>query len=131
MLNKEKYAKEILDIACEGWVLAIDKQHNNNPISCTILSCDKCAFNEPSRDCRTLRKEWCEQEYVEPPVDWTKVAVDTPILVSDNGKNWHKRHFAKFEGGKVYAWKHGKTSWTHWTHDGVLWEYAKLAESEE
>ena len=91
MLNKEKYAKEILDIACEGWVLAIDKQHNNNPISCTILSCDKCAFNEPSRDCRTLRKEWCEQEYVEPPVDWTKVAVDTPILVSYDGENWHKR----------------------------------------
>ena len=27
-------------------------------------------------------------------VDWSNVAVDTPILVSNNGKYWYRRHFA-------------------------------------
>lgn len=33
---------------------------------------------------------------------WSKVSVDTKILVSNNGKGWSKRHFAKYEDGKVY-----------------------------
>ena len=30
-------------------------------------------------------------------VDWSKVAVDTPILVSNNGKYWYRRYFAKYK----------------------------------
>ena len=41
-----------------------------------------------------------------------------------------KRHFAKYEDGKVYAQSNGVTSWTTEGH-GVMWNYAKLAESEE
>ena len=62
-------------------------------------------------------------------VDWSKVAVDTPILVSSKGKHWYRRYFAKYENGMVYAFDDGKTSWTNEEYK-TPWEYAKLAESE-
>ena len=67
------------------------------------------------------------KEYEEPEVDWSKVEVDTPILVrqGNNGK-WLERHFAKYENGDVYAWVDGQTSWTG--ADKIKWKYAKLAE---
>ena len=66
----------------------------------------------------------------EPETDWSQVAVDTPIVVRDReNETWHKRHFAKYEDGEVYAWGMGKTSWT--TTDITAWKYVKLAEQEE
>nr|DAF78149.1 MAG TPA: Rho termination factor, N-terminal domain [Caudoviricetes sp.] len=62
-------------------------------------------------------------------VDWSKVKVDTPILVSGDGKTWYKRYFALFDKGKVFAWEYGATSWSIDSDDEVfLWNYAKLAE---
>ena len=63
-------------------------------------------------------------------VDWSKVAVDTPILVRDiKEQEWGKRYFAFFKDGKVYAWVGGATSWSADGDKDVLkWEYAKLAE---
>ena len=71
-----------------------------------------------------------EKECKEPEVDWSKVKVDTPILVRQ-GKNgeWLERHFAKYENGDVYAWVDGQTSWTG--ADEIKWKYVKLAEDEE
>ena len=74
-----------------------------------------------------------EKECEEPETDWSKVGVDTPILVrysEDGDEEWIKRHFAKYENGKVYAWFDGCTSWSTEGHM-VIWNYAKLAESEE
>ena len=65
-----------------------------------------------------------------PEIDWSKVKVDTPILVRDNKDNkWLKRYFAKYEDGLVYAWLGENTSYT--TCSAAKWKYAKLAESEE
>lgn len=63
-------------------------------------------------------------------VDWSKVKVDTPILVKTNEQDdWEKRYFAYFKGGKVYAWLCGTTSWsTNNDKDVMSWNYAKLAE---
>ena len=63
-------------------------------------------------------------------IDWSKVAVDTPILVRDyETSKWEKRYFAFFENGKVHAWNGGVTSWTSERHNNTMsWEYAKLAE---
>jgi hypothetical protein len=63
-------------------------------------------------------------------VDWSKVAVDTPILVRDfEDMKWGKRHFAFFKDGKVYTWDGGVTSWTCENTNCVMsWKYAKLAE---
>lgn len=59
-------------------------------------------------------------------VDWAEVAVDTPILVSNDNVNWCCRHFAKYEDNMIYAWGGGCTSYT--TNEAIDWHYAKLAE---
>lgn len=63
-------------------------------------------------------------------VDWSNVAVDTPILVKNqDGEAWEKRYFAFFEDGNVYTWMSGTTSWTADIAGGATdWKYAKLAE---
>ena len=63
-------------------------------------------------------------------VDWSKVAVDTPILVSGNGKTWYKRYFALFDKAGVFAWEYGATSWSveNAEYEVFRWNYAKLAE---
>ena len=66
----------------------------------------------------------------EPETDWSKVEVNTPILVREyEHENWVRRYFAKYEGGKVYVWNNGRTSWTE--KFMTPWKFAKLAESEE
>lgn len=46
-----------------------------------------------------------------PEVDWSKVPVDTPIWVRMEG-SIQKRHFHKFEEGRVHYWPNGTTSFT-------------------
>ena len=64
---------------------------------------------------------------VEDEVDWDEVEVDTKVLVRNKpDDNWLKRHFAKYEDGKVYVFKNGRTNWsnegiTHW-QETKLWE---------
>ena len=71
-------------------------------------------------------------------IDWSKVPVDTKILVSNciNGAGevieWKKRHFAKYENGIVYAWYDGQTSFTAELDGSCMdWEFAKLYEEGE
>lgn len=63
-------------------------------------------------------------------VDWSKVAVDTPILVSFDGCNWVKKYFAKVQNNTVYAFDNGATSWSvsNVEYCVTQWRYAKLAE---
>ena len=61
-------------------------------------------------------------------VDWSKVPVDTKILVSDDGEHWVRRYFAKYENGRVYAFYDGATSFTGSTESLLGWKYAKLYE---
>lgn len=63
-------------------------------------------------------------------VDWSKVTVDTPILVKQYEQDeWEKRHFAYFKDGIVYAWLCGATSWSaDYEGDTTDWNFAKLAE---
>lgn len=72
---------------------------------------------------------WKYAKLAEPEVDWSKVEVDTPILVRYSEKGmWIRRKFAKFEDGVVYAW-HGKETGQAESYM-TPWNYAKLAESE-
>lgn len=62
-------------------------------------------------------------------VDWSKVKVDTPVLVSSNGIKWHKRYFAKADYLDVYVWNNGATSWSaENSNDTNSWNHIKLAE---
>ena len=126
MTNKEKYADEIIDIAVRSKLALKD----GKPIPCVSMRCSECGFFSPDHSCRFNACEWLDSEYVAPPVDWSKVAVDTPILVRDSEKeSWRKRYFAKYYNGIVYAWGGGTTSWS--AERSTCWKMAKLAESEE
>ena len=129
MTNREKFAEQILDIACGGSKIAVDKA-TLEPIACYKLECKNCLFSFGNGDCRGARKKWANSEYVEPPVDWSKVAVDTPILVRDSANlEWTERYFAKYDNGVVYAWSNGTTSWTGDRH--TSWKLAKLPDKEQ
>ena len=64
MKNKEKFAKEIVEIAVECEEIAVDK--NGNLTTCRKLSCEDCAFKNPDVTCYEKTKQWAEAEYVEP-----------------------------------------------------------------
>lgn len=63
-------------------------------------------------------------------VDWSKIAVDTPILVKDDyDDKWEKAYFAKYEDEMIYAWNNGRTSFSARSEDDTfIWDRAKLAE---
>lgn len=63
-------------------------------------------------------------------IDWSKVEVDTKILVSDDGNVWRRRYFAKYENGKVCAFVGGATSFSN-RGSYISWKYAKLYKEEK
>lgn len=67
MKNKEKYAKEIVEIACSGDALAVSKV-TGKPISCRKISCEHCnCYNDFLCEEKRLR-EWAESECIKKPV---------------------------------------------------------------
>lgn len=130
MTNREKYKEEILDIACTGELFCVDR--TGKIVDCSSTPCDNCLFYDPKGEncCETKAEKWCNSEYEEHKVDWSKVEVDTPIFVRNSEYcEWVRAYFAKYEKGLIYTWEFGRTSWTQ---DGIInWNYAKLAESEE
>ena len=44
-------------------------------------------------------------------VEWENVPVDTPVI-AETGLTKVKLYFAKYENGRVYCFRGGKTSWT-------------------
>lgn len=125
MTNAEKNFDKVMHFAAEMSSFGVNGDDKMQ--SCNKLRCSECILNTRNKICAESREEWLKAEYVETPVDWNKVPVDTKILVRDHvDKNLINRHFAKYENGHVYAWLNGKTSYT--TDIEEYWEYAKLAE---
>lgn len=126
MKNYEKYAEEIKNFGyeksfCDEFIMP----HILKSSDCSRVNCSAC---------RMLQTAWLLEDYKEPETDWSKVKVDTPILVrqGEDGE-WTRRYFAKYENGLVYAWSDGCTRWTAYRskYATTKWKYAKLAESEE
>lgn len=67
MTNREKYAKEILDIACVGSPIAMDKHENKLCRCCDIKCKEECAFYDSKIDCSCIIAKWANSEYVEKP----------------------------------------------------------------
>lgn len=64
MKNRDKYAEELLNVACTGKKIAIDKR-TMQIRSCAWFECVHCLLNEGD-DCGAKLAEWAESEYVEP-----------------------------------------------------------------
>lgn len=72
MKNREKFAKEIVDIACSGRSIAVTK--DNEVVCCDNINCESCMFDSlidhigRSQACSDRLREWSESEYVEKPI---------------------------------------------------------------
>lgn len=124
MKNYEKYAEKI-------------KKYSDAQMLCDEIRIPlvlhpagiSCASDMDCDTCQMLTTLWLLEEYEEPETDWSKVEVDTPILVKEKETHfWNKRYFAKYEDGAVWSWFGGRTSWNETVMDKH--KYAKLAETE-
>lgn len=106
------------------------EKYKDDVIKTLLNNCENCQFND---ECGpdTFRK-WLDSEYVEPKkeeVDWSKVPIDTQVIVSDDNENWYRRHFAYYRGERILVFRSGLTSWTINDLSEVSgWKYGKLLE---
>lgn len=86
MKNKEKFAKEIIDIVCKGGKFAATK--NNKIVNCDYIDCKQCLFNfDDDYDCYcndNYIEQWAESEYVEEPTITSREQLKV-ILVEQEG----------------------------------------------
>lgn len=129
MTNYEKYKDDIIKTLFTKGGIGIDKKTGELRSCCMLDYCKNCQFNG---DCRsdTIRK-WLDSEYVEPEkgeVDWSKVPIDTKVLVSNDGVTWYKRYFAGVlcETGCPQVFANGADNWSNSLTES--WKYVKLAE---
>ena len=121
MKNFEKYEDEVKKFKGDNFCKEFVIPHILKKDNCADLSCS---------DCGRRQMLWFVEEYEEPEIDWSKVKVDTPVLVKNiENEEWKKRHFAKYENGRVHVWNNGSTSWSAYCmYD---YKYAKLPEDEK
>ena len=125
MKNREKYSEELLEAIREGKTYKFFDKYVAPEY--TVPEHGQTS----ALGMAAALKLWLDDEYKKPKIDWSKVAVDTPILVRDKEKGkWHKRYFAKFKNGVVSAWYNGATSWSEDGKSSREWRQAKLAEDE-
>lgn len=131
MTNFEKYKDELIKKAILETAIAIDI-HTNKVVDCPDITCEDCKFNISDNGCGM--EEWLNSEYVEPEkeeVDWSKVPIDTKVLVSADEINWYRRYFAGIDihTNKYLAWSDGATSWVN--RSTLPWKYIKLYKEDE
>lgn len=137
MTNFEKYKDEILKVLFVIGNVGLSKE-NHKITRCDDLICEEncgLSIDEYGNCPRESIQNWLDSEYVEPEkeeVDWSKVPIDTKILVSDDNENWCKRHFAYYRDKRIWVFNNGLTSWTIKDLSEVTdWGYGKLLEDEE
>lgn len=123
MKNRDRFKDELVEACIKGTFNVFFNERIRSVYDCE-------AYRNMTDDrIMLLTALWLDEEYKEPEVDWSKVKVDTPILVSVDGNRWHHRYFAEYCDGIVYAFDDGATSWT--SNEKTEWEYAKLAEPQK
>lgn len=138
MKNKEKFAKEIVEIAVNCDEIAVDK--NGNLTTCKKISCEDCAFKHPEITCYEQTKQWAESEYVEPKIFTEE---EKAILRALPKVNWVARDenetvyfFAEKPVKKTYVWDTVGDSiclvnWSDEKFSAIKWEDSDPTSREE
>lgn len=133
-MNNYENQREIIDaILNSNNNIAIDID-TNEITNCRGLTCSRCLFfgeyNE-NTSCYRNTIKWLLAEYKESEVDWSKVPVDTAVLISVDNKNWFNRYFAGVnEKGQPTVFCYGATQWSNGYEEPCHFKYIKLAEVE-
>ncbi len=125
MTNREKFKDDLDEILADA--IAVKR---GEPVQCEECDCSECKFSR-NESCIEQAKAWLNAEYQEPPVDWSKVPIDTPVLASSDGEKWYRRYFAGMRDGKPEAYDVGATSWSVDNNRTCAWKYMRLAEGNE
>ncbi len=126
MTNREKFRDE-LDNMLSVFLAVV----NGKPVPCEDTDCRECDFRRKCHVRENCVIDWLNAEYQEPSVDWSKVPIDTPVLVSGNGKTWYRRYFAGIRNGYREAYDVGATPWSAYDNRTCAWPFMKIAEGNE
>ena len=106
MKNKEKFAKEILDITCKGIYVAVCMV-TQKPRECIGISCKKCYLyktNYPGNkntSCRENFAHWAKSEYKEKKefseADKAYVKAMDKLIYGDSANCYSRENFAECE----------------------------------
>ncbi len=102
MTNKEHYKEQILDIACKGYPIGVNKT-SGNPSSCGgSLWCAECLFRykedyHGSGNCTRFVQEWANAEYVEKP----KLTKNEKLFLSLLSEKW--KYMTRDQNGALMA----------------------------
>ena len=132
MTNGEKYKDEIVKHIKDDSLSIEDNSYCDFIKSKILLYYGLKCKGINCHDCTTIQSLWLNEECEESSVvDWTQVAIDTPILVKDRAMdNWQKRYFAGYEDGMIVAYNDGTTSWSA-NNSRTKWEQGKLVDETE
>lgn len=98
MKNKEKFAKEITEIACSGSCLSVNKA-TGKPTKCVDISCEECLRHDERNICgQKLLRQWAESEYIEKPVISKKDRAFLDYLEEEY------KHIARDKNDALYAY---------------------------
>jgi hypothetical protein len=111
MKNKEKYASEIIEIACSGNVVAVSKV-TGKPIACEKNDCKNCyRYNDFSLCDEERLKEWAESDYIEKLVISKKDRTFLEYLGKD------LKYISRDKSGALFAYERaiekGKYGWVY------------------
>lgn len=133
MTNYESVEPDkVKDIFAEAF--AVNKE-TGEVIKCLKLPCVLCLFR--GNGCGDARRKWLDQPAFDPEkdIDWSKVPVDTPVLVWNRDTETEcRRHFCELKCAEPYIFRTfaiGKTSWTAYECDRSDWEHCKLYRQED
>ena len=99
--------------------------------TCSKWDCVNCLFYE-SNDCIKAREDWLDQPALDPEkdIDWSKVPVDTPVIVWNTDEEY-RRYFSGIKNGCFSAYADGRTSWSSITCQIGYWNHCKLYRPED
>lgn len=144
MKNREKFAKEILDIACNGRSIAVTKE--NKIVYCSNISCESCMFDGcgkhigRSQACSDRLREWTESEYVEKHTITSreKKFLDTLVFnckyIARDGNNTLYIYYKKpIRNDKAESWVSDDNSYYYYVSKdifGIMFDFIKWEDEE-
>ena len=134
MKNQKYYEKEILQIAITGQTVAVHKERLE-PMVCSKNVCNDCLNCGENGRCKKDKEaiaKWMNEEYIDPAerIDWSKIAIDTPILVRNDECNiWERGYFAGIGKDGIFVYPNGTTNFTQSSREDkpVVYKHARLA----
>lgn len=119
MTNREKF-KDEPDEMLSAFLAVVE----GKPVHCEDMDCQECDFRGkcPVREKCVI--DWLNAEYQGPPVDWSKVPIDTPVMVRNMMKKINVVLEAYIQTGECTYTNVFKTVPIEVPDDGIDWHVA-------